>query len=438
LKNINNSFKENPRLKDNPEKIELDNDFFYLVGASEKANLEIKPEDGRYRFDFQSKDYDWLHDSIKTRMDKKLGENKQITPVEDGLFRYRGSNKDFVLKMSEYKNNPDKIRESSDNNQQNWLNSYLDANLTIDAKGHSEPISQVRDGNLGRLNLAMDCLEKNGIQSKIEFPKGKNPVLKIRGYDNHVKMRENLRLEKQSNLDKLDNVLSDKSRFKEFQPRNYNEFRSEIGHDFQKIMKDLIPIIRPEAEKYELKKPTNENGSKIYPDYLVKHPDGRVEAIEFKLHPGQFDKKDKDYLKHPEIDFMTVYYLEGKRDYPKKAHGKNIDHKTKDDVLSELKNARDKEKSDKEKASIDEKTHEFNRITEKAKDVSKDKDEKVEIKNSETIKVSVEEPSNPEAKDEEEGGGDGKERSQIPKDEESQEGDYIRDSSEKNKFIGKG
>jgi len=361
---------------DNNDFSELSNDFMYTTGASDAGSIYIGRDNNSYTFSMQKKDDDdWLTD-IKDMMNGITGGDKDITQRSDGSSEFKIGHKDTITKMDDLKNNLDEIRNLNDDQQNSWLSGILDAKLTIDAKGHSEPTSQMRDKDLDKLNLTKDILDKNGIDSKMEFHKGKNPTLKIRGYKNQQKLKNKLR--RNSKINKLNKMLKDKGRFREFKKDDYDKIRQELGYKFQDFLNEVKPIIRPDSPDYELKNPKNDDGKDINPDELVKNPDGDVEGLEAKLTPKQFDAKDKDYLKHDEIDSLTPYYLEGNRSQPKDAHGKDINHKSKDDLQKELENAKDKQKTKEGKTKIQDKINKLNKLAkeaEKSKE-AKDKAEK--------------------------------------------------------------
>ncbi len=344
----------------------------YATGASEAGSVYIDRNNNSYTFSMQKNDDEWLKD-IKDTMNRITGGSKDITQRSDGSFEFKIGHKDTITKMDDLKSDLGKIRDFKDDQQNSWLSGILDAKLTLDAKGHSDPTSQIRDKDLDKLDLVKDLLDKNGIDSKMEFPKSKNPTLKIRGYKNHQKLKS--KLNRQSKVDKLQKMLKDKGKFREFKDKNYNKMRQELAYKFQDFMNEITPLIRPEAEKYDLVNPYNKDGKEIKPDGLVKHPNGEVEALEFKLNPRQFDSKDKDYLKHEEIDRLSPYYLEGERSQPDKAHGKDINHKSKDDLTKELEKAKDNQKTKEGKSEIKSKMDKLDNLEEKAENSKEAKEE---------------------------------------------------------------
>lgn len=428
---MNNPFgRQNERIESRDD-IKLDNDFFYLAGASETGHLWINPEHGNYRIEFELKDDNWLRNSIQPRIEDKIGRNYSIKQNNDGYYQYKGNSKDLVTKMADYKNNPDKISKLSLENQTEWLRGYMDAKLTVDAKGFSQPTSIIRDGDMEKLNLARDILAKNDISSELKSPETKNPYIKITGKGNHQKIRDNINPERPSVNDKLDNLLSHPERFEKTDSSDYVQARRECGDEFHKLMGDIVPIIRPKAESYEFKNPV-ETGSKIKPDNVVKHPNGKVEAIEIKLHYGRFVQKDKDYLKHSEIDEMTLYLLEGDKRENERHYGKEVQIKTKEDLLKELKGAKKDAKTQGEKEQIDKLTSDVNNLGQKASSLKSAKNDSGfdVIKAPSTL---TEQPGNPEKEDE---GGDGKEvKNTGPK--EPQEGDHYDFSDTEKKVFKK-
>jgi len=136
----------------------------YLAGASESGNLWINPDNGVYKYDMDNKSDKWLKDSIKTRWDKLTGRNYPVKERSNGLFRFGANSKDNVPRMQDIKDDPNLIRGMNNDQQNAWLNGYLDGKMTVDVKGTSEPTTRIVDRNPERLSLAKDLLKQNGIE----------------------------------------------------------------------------------------------------------------------------------------------------------------------------------------------------------------------------------------------------------------------------------
>ena len=326
--------------------------------------------------------------------------------------------------MADYKNNPEKIRDATPEQQFNYLNGYLDAKLTIDAKGYSEPTSKITD-SLERLEIARNILAKCDVYSEMETPKIGNPSLLIKGYDNHRNLRNNTHMENLAKTEKLDNLIEKPDRFEKTDSKDYIQARRECGDTFEKKLGETIPNIRPNTESYELQDPY-ELGDKIIPDYLVKHPNGRVEAIEAKINDDQYrDDKDGNYLNHSEIDVLTVYLLEGDKE-DIEINGKMVHFKTKDDLIKELEGARDKSESKEERDAINKLITDINDLEEKAGKLTSD--HLGESITEPTISGSVDTPTATGSTESSEGGGGGGKESKQPDAGTPQEGDQIEKS----------
>ena len=390
------------------ESVELNNDFFYTAGAARDAHLRQDSEKG-HSFDFDVKDGDWLKNSVNPRIERLTNGNFSVKPrTERNTHRLHGHHKDLVNKLVDYQNNPEKIRDATPEQQFNYLNGYLDAKLTVDAKGYSEPTSKMTD-NMQRLEVARDILAKHDVDSHIEKPKDGNPSLLIQGFDNHRNLRNNANMENLAKIDKLDNLVENPDRFNKIDSKDFVQARRECGNEFQKLLGDTIPIIRPNTENYELQDPY-ELGGKIDPDFIVKHPNGRVEGIEAKLNDAQYrNSKDGNYLNHSEIDDLSVYLLEGDKD-DIQVNGKDIRFYTKEDLLKELENAREKTDSKEGKETIDKLISDVNNLGEKADKLNSD--HKGESSSGQANSGGTDTPASGTTESSEGGGGGGKESKQ--------------------------
>ncbi len=394
-KEVNNKFKEtkasekteNPKDIKNPFQSETDNiseqnsDFFYLAGTARASNPRER-EDKGYSFDYEGANEDWLKESVQSRLENYTGKDYEVKPREGrNTYRLSGNDKDLVKELKQYKDNPDKIREAKPENQQSYLNAYLDSTITVDAKGNPEPTSNIAD-NTTRLEVAKDLMSNYEVESKFVKEGDSPPSLKITGYNNHKNLRNNLKLENQQKLDKLEDMINrfEKPKDKDSQ-KSYNEERTEIGNDFDSFLKEILPTIRTESKKYELKNKT-ETGKKIDPDGIYLNLDTEVEAIEGKLIIDQFDAKDKDYLKHSEIDTLSVYILDGKGREDQKYHGKDATFNVYEDFLKELSQARSNARTAREYVKTTRYMQKLRRLRDRAKRSREEKERREKDKNT--------------------------------------------------------
>ncbi|MBK5115232.1 MAG: hypothetical protein JJE41_16520 [Candidatus Heimdallarchaeota archaeon] len=232
-------------------------------------------------------------------------------------------------------------------------------------------------------------------------------------------------MENQAKTEKLNDLVENPDRFNKTDSKGFVQARRECGTDFEKKLGEVIPIIRPDAENYELHDPY-ELGGKIDPDYLVKHPNGRVEAIEAKINENQYsDPKDGNYLNHSEIDDLTVYLLEGDKE-DREINGKDVHFQTKDDLIKELENARDRAESKEEKDSIDKLIFEVNNLQEKAGKLTND--HKGESTSEQANNGGSDTPVASNTTESSDGGGGGGKESKQPDAGAPQEGDQIEKS----------
>lgn len=223
----------------------------------------------------------------------------------------------------------------------------------------------------------------------------------------------------------LDNLIENPDRFEKTDFKDYTQARRDCGNEFQKLLGDAIPFIRPNTENYELQDPY-ELGGKIDPDFIVKHPDGRVEGIEAKLNDTQYrDSKDGNYLNHSEINDLSVYNLEGDKD-DRQINGKDVRFNSKEDLLKELEKARDNTDSKEDKESIDKLISDVNNLGEKAEKLKSD--HKGESTSDQPSSGGTDTPAANTTESSEGGGGGGKESKQ-PDEGAPQEGDQIEKSS---------
>ncbi len=375
-----NPFSNKPDANDQSEKPEHDDDFFYLAGAAESANVRVKPDEGRYRFDWEVKNEDWLRDSIKNRMDEKTSKDIPIKPTDDGLHRYRGGDKELVKDMANYKNNPEKLRDLPKEKQDAWLNGYFDAKATVGEKRNPEGNVKLTDKDLDKLRFTQDKLADKDIDSKIEKSEGESPFLKIEGADNLRKLADELKWENEEKREKLEDEIKKAELRESPEFKDYNQIRSDIGNEFGDFVKDNVKHLRPDAEDYKPENPRDEDGKKIDPEAIIKHPDGSVEAIDAKLHDGLINRKDADYAaKHPEVDKVTAPCLEDTDKEEKMIGDTPVKVMSPEGIRGKLEEAKDKAKSKEEKKEIDKQIKRFDNLRRKAKE-SKEKQNKKDKK----------------------------------------------------------
>jgi len=348
----------------------------YASGAVSAGNLEINPSYGMYRYDMQVKNSNWLKDSIKPRMDRVTGRSYPIKPLNNGLHQYRANSKDNVTRMNGMKINPDMIREMSRDQQNSWLNGYLDAKMTVDVKGKTDPLTRIVERNPERLMLARDLLKQNDIQAKV-IPESKElgPHLQIIGLGNHQKLQDNLKLENPTVLNRLDNLLQNPSRFE----GREKQINNKLGLRLERNTRAARNLLRPNTSDYQLKDPKNAFGKDMKPDMIRQHSDGKIEAIDVKLI-SRIESKDKNYLSNNEIDFLTIAYWEGKEKNTKSAHGKPINYESLKDFRDNLQEKFEKSQSKEERNSLNKFIQEYNKIENELKNNNeKDKDSKEEV-----------------------------------------------------------
>ncbi|MHA1814536.1 MAG: hypothetical protein ACTSX1_00885 [Candidatus Heimdallarchaeaceae archaeon] len=419
LEGMRNSFSAKDS-NDSNDFSEYSNDFMYAAGASEAGNLWINPDNGVYKFDMDNKDANWLKDSVKPRMDRLTGRNNPVKERNNGLHRFRANSKDHVPKMKDIKDNPDMIRGMNNDQQNAWLNGYLDGKMTVDVKGKSEPTTRIVDRTPERLSLAKDLLKQNGIESKLQEGKDRlGSNLQIKGKDNHQKLNDNIKLENPTAKSRLSDLLNHPERFEK--PEKHA--RQRVGKSFEKPLGKALEKMYPNSkiESEPRLNPGEKNSPK--PDFRITHPDGTIEIAEAKLGSDDIKSKDHKYGKH--ADKLSFYYLEeSEKDGNKKSNDK-AEYNNKEDLMNKLDDISKDTKDEDLKESISGIKYDINKISEEAKEAK----EKLSSHDNDDIKTtddimnsgtnSQSDSSGEDGKDDgsnndgdDEGGGGGKEYSE--------------------------
>ncbi|MBD3189157.1 MAG: hypothetical protein GF308_00860 [Candidatus Heimdallarchaeota archaeon] len=368
LKKEQKLLKEQKETTDKIEKSELDNDFYYLTGANH-VYLRMDPKKG-YSFEYDVANEDWLKESIKSRLEQKMEKDFTIKPREEtNTYQLRGYSKDFVQKLDEYQNNPDRIREGSAQNQDAWLSGFIDANATIDATEVSEPAILLSNESQEKLDLVQDLLEEKGIEAKLEEIKV-NPRLKITGSKNFRNLKNNIRMENAEKRDELKELIIQADFYERPERLNYGKERQQAGIKFEKLVEEIVEYLRPDMEKYELKDPTNAKGERMNPDFVVKSPNGEIEYIETKLGADDVIEKDRDYLGNKEIDKGTILHWEGEQKEKERHYGKNLSYEPGGNIYSTLEDAKKNTKSIQEREKVSEHIENFRAFDEELDEIA--------------------------------------------------------------------
>ncbi|MHA1186929.1 MAG: hypothetical protein ACTSSK_08665 [Candidatus Heimdallarchaeota archaeon] len=390
----------------------------YLAGASESGNLWINPDNGVYKYDMDNKSDKWLKDSIKTRWDKLTGRNYSVKERSNGLFRFGANSKDNVPRMQDIKDDPNLIRGMNNDQQNAWLNGYLDGKMTVDVKGTSEPTTRIVDRNPERLSLAKDLLKQNGIESKFEEERSRlGPHLQIKGKDNHQKLKDNLKLENPKVQNRLDNLLKNPERFE----KPEKQARQRLGRSFQKALGKALEKIYPNSkiESEPRLNPSDKHSQR--PDFRIFHPDDLKEIAEAKL--GADDIQSKDHAYGKQADKLSFYHLEGDEKESNKEPNDKAEYNNKEDLLNKLDDISKDTKDEDLKESISGIKYDINKISEEAKEAKNNSrtPENNDIQTTDDIMSSDSSGQNDSSNtdgndnensgndDDEEGGGGGKE-----------------------------
>ncbi len=334
----------------------------YATGAVESGNLYINPEDGQYKYDMQIKDGNWLKNSIQNRMNGLAKGEQDVKRLDNGLYSYKIGSKDNVLKMKELKDNPNLIREMSNEQQNEWLNGYLDSKLTVDLKGTSESTSRLVDKDPEKLKLARDLLKQKGINAKLVPESEKlGPHLELKGLENHQNLQDNLDLENPTVNERLVKLLQHPERFEKKDEKE----RQRLGREFEKPLGKALEKIYPNSKIETKPKLIPGDKNSPIPDFRITHPDGSTEIVEAKL--GYDDIKPKDHKYGKYADKVSHYYLEGEEKLPDTKFDTPNEYNNKDDLMRKLGEAKEEAKDNETKEEIDNIVDEINKIAADAK-----------------------------------------------------------------------
>jgi len=319
--------------------------------------LRQDPDKG-YNFEYDVANLEWLRNSIKERVDKKTGKNIPIKIREGkGTYRYSGYSKDFVKKLAKYHDNSKIMMKASPQNQDFWLGGTFDARGNFGGKGYKTPTITLTSKNPEKLSVVQELLFQRGIESKIIKPDQENSKLVIQDLDNLKTFQNTIPIEKQQNSAKLGKLIEKQTRLDNQKEKGYvthpenllSEYkkegerfdhiktRNELGTELEEQIKPLIKYTRPGAIRIKLYKPKNCKGKGIKPDFVLKHPNGTIEAIDIKLNIRLVGAKEYDYNSNEKIDRTTIVFLEGIDKTVKIKHGKPFNYESIDQWIEEAK-----------------------------------------------------------------------------------------------------
>ncbi|MCE7743825.1 MAG: hypothetical protein GPJ52_01695 [Candidatus Heimdallarchaeota archaeon] len=430
------------------------NDFYYTMGV-DNVYLRDGSEHGT-NFDFDVADKDWLKNSVGNRIERLTGNSYKIEPrSKSNTFRMYGEEKDLVRDWKDFHQNPSKIQEATPQQQDSWLAGSFDAKGTFGATEFSTPTITLRNPSLDKLEVAQGLLNDHGIDSSLEIPDKGNPRLIIQGRDNFRKFQEKIPIEKEANKEKLENQMQKQEKMDTKEKLGYaihpeeipikyidggDRFadinnRQDAGDKLQEKVGQTLRYTRPNTTRIKLVNAKDHKGKGINPDFVVRHPNGKTEAIEVKLNSKDFDSKDWDYNSSEKIDSTTGLYLEGREKQSRDYHGKPFNYESIDSWLKELENAKELPKFKDEKDEIDKLKSDFKNLAKKAKEV-KGKSRSNSKYNNPSIKtistkdakgrgtLPKENTDDGQGNKEEEKGGGGKEEKQHGDRDKYQQGDH--------------